>query len=149
MTLIGSYIYTIYDPFFVIEAKRLPAPRRDREREYLTGTDRTSGSATGGIQRFKLGLHGALVESAAIIGYVQSETTNHWFTTINNWIEDLIVSEAGTDCVWTESEKIDQLICNNVQNTAFALSTHSRDKKCRTPTIKIHHLWIVFATRSK
>ena len=58
--------FTKYDPFLVIEGKRLPAPERGREREYVTGFDKTSG----GLQRFKLGLHGASLEIAAMVAYV-------------------------------------------------------------------------------
>lgn len=54
----------------VIECKRLPTPGgKDREREYVSGFH-ANGSPTGGIQRFKLGLHGGQVHDAAMIGYV-------------------------------------------------------------------------------
>ena len=59
-TLIEGRLYSLFEPFLVLEGKRLPAPSRNREREYVTGADTTSG----GIQRFKLGLHGAKLPCA-------------------------------------------------------------------------------------
>ena len=48
--------YTKYDPILVIEGKRLPTPGSGREREYVTSA--TGEKPGGGVQRFKLGLHG-------------------------------------------------------------------------------------------
>jgi hypothetical protein len=53
---VGETYYSIYDPFLVFEGKRLPTPTPNREREYVTG----GRDKSGGIQRFKLALHGAL-----------------------------------------------------------------------------------------
>jgi hypothetical protein len=82
--------FTKYDPYLVVEGKRLPAPAKKREMEYVTGR----ADVTGGIQRFKLGLHGASVETAAIVGYVQDEDTDFWLVRINGWISSL----DGTEC---------------------------------------------------
>lgn len=66
--VIEAQPYTKYDPILVIECKRIPAPSRNREKEYVTGAkpDRISG----GIQRFKLGYHGARLDTVGMIGYV-------------------------------------------------------------------------------
>ena len=64
---IGQTYHTIYDPFLVFEGKRLPAPVVSREREYVIGGAKKSG----GIRRFKLGLHGAQQTTAAMVGYIQ------------------------------------------------------------------------------
>jgi hypothetical protein len=86
-TFVGRTYRTIYDPFLVFEGKRLPAPSKAREREYVSG-----GTAySGGIQRFKRGLHGATVEQAAIVGYVQDDGFAQWLTRINSWISDEVV----------------------------------------------------------
>jgi len=60
---IDARFHSIYDPFLVLEGKRLPAPSADREKEYLIGNRRN-----GGMQRFKLGLHGADLSIAVMIG---------------------------------------------------------------------------------
>ena len=49
MTYIEVQGYTIYEPFMLIEAKRLPAPSSDREREYVSGSYAASGGPSGGI----------------------------------------------------------------------------------------------------
>jgi len=92
ITTVDTYSYTIYQPFLVIEAKRLPAPSKDREREYVAGADKPSGA----IQRFRLGLHGAGVETALIVGYIESELPAHWHETINEWIRIFAI------CDWVE-----------------------------------------------
>lgn len=48
-TLIAGQTYQDDQPFLVFECKRLPADRKSREREYVTGENES-----GGIQRFKL-----------------------------------------------------------------------------------------------
>ena len=63
-TLIGARPYSVHEPFLVIEAKRLPAPGgKDREREYVTGTDRSSGGPTGGSLRRRFANERATVYS--------------------------------------------------------------------------------------
>lgn len=65
---IGARQYTIYDPFLAFECKRLPTPPpRDREQEYITGGIKKK---SGGVQRFKLGLHGANLDLVVMIGYI-------------------------------------------------------------------------------
>lgn len=143
ITFIGARGYPIYEPFMVIEAKRLPAPTNDREREYVTGTNKASGGATGGIQRFKLGLHGAKVKTAAIVGYVEKHSARHWMATINQWITDLAGKSSPDGCVWSEADKLQELICNDEQATATSMSIHRRKNACLTTFIRLHHLWVV------
>lgn len=142
-TLIGVRPYSIYEPFLVIEAKRLPAPGKDREREYVTGTDRSSGGPTGGIQRFKLGLHGSNVETAAMIGYIEKHSPRVWHGTINGWIADLIGITSTNGCVWSNADMLQPLQVNEGNRTAFSVSSHQRRHECVTSTIAIHHLWAV------
>lgn len=143
VTQIGASGYAIYKPFMIIEAKRLPAPTRDREREYVTGTNQTTGSATGGIQRFKLGQHGAQVETSVIVGYIQSQTVQHWHAAINQWITDLVAKPSSDGCDWSQTDTLGQLFCNEEQGTSTTESTHQRFGECVTPFIRIHHFWIV------
>jgi hypothetical protein len=79
--IIEAQTFTKYDPVLLIECKRLPAETQNREKEYVTGlpTDKISG----GIQRFKLCLHGAEHELAAMVGYIQDDTEITWIDTIN------------------------------------------------------------------
>jgi len=142
-TAIGVRMYTIYEPFFVLEAKRLPAPRNDREREYVTGTDRSSGGPTGGIQRLKLGLHGGRVDAAAMVGYIEKHLPHHWHGVINGWIDDLIGVTSADGCVWSSADKLQPIQVDEGNRTAFSVSMHQRRQGCSTPAIAIHHLWVV------
>jgi hypothetical protein len=149
ITFVGNYDYTINQPFMVIECKRLPAPSKNREREYVTGTNRTSGGATGGIQRFKLGLHGAKVETATIVGYVEEQTTRQWHVTINGWITDLAAGPSADGCVWSHVDRLQQLVCDDEHGASTAISTHERAEACLTQFIQIHHMWIVMRSGGK
>src|SRR6266850_472077 len=99
---VGAIFHSIYDPFIVFEGKRLPPPTRDREREYVTGGE----SKSGGIQRFKLGLHGAKHDLVALIGYIQGGSLREWFDQINKWIRDLESLSNSSDDKWSAKEEL-------------------------------------------
>jgi hypothetical protein len=144
ITLIGASGYTIYDPFLVVECKRLPAPSpKQREREYVTGKHQNSGNPAGGIQRFKLGLHGSKVETAAIVGYIEKDTPRYWYEAINGWIIELTAETSTEGCVWSRADVLEQLVCDDEQGTSTAVSMHTRADACVTPSIRLHHLWVV------
>jgi hypothetical protein len=136
-TIIGKVYHSIYDPFIVFEGKRLPAPSKDREREYVTGGVEKSG----GIQRFKRGLHGAKQETAVIVGYIQKSSPTSWLTQLNEWI----VSEAATPGVvdeqWAEDEPLAGFVHDVVNRSARSSSKHRRENSC-TNIIQLCHLWI-------
>jgi len=142
-TVIGVRPYSIYEPFLVVEAKRLPAPSKDRECEYVTGTDRSSGGPTGGIQRFKLGLHGSNVETAAMVGYIGQRSPRYWHGAINGWIADLMGGTSTAGCVWSTADLLQPLQVDEANRTAFSVSMHRRGREGVTPTIALHHLWVV------
>lgn len=134
---VGPRRHTIYDPFLVLEGKRLPAPSRNREREYVTGGETKSG----GIQRFKLGLHGEKLGVAAMIGYVQSQSTDHWFATVNIWLDELAASdEDGTR--WEPDERLQKYTPDTLKYTSICQSAHSRMPVAAGRTIRLFHLWI-------
>ena len=141
--LVGTRHYTIYKPFLVIEAKRLPAPIRDREREYVTGTDRRSGGPTGGIQRFKLGLHGGDVETAAMVGYIESGLPDHWLRVINGWIQELAAMPPMDDCPWNISEILYTGQADVARGVSTFASVHPRSASCITGAISLQHIWVV------
>lgn len=131
---IGARKYTIYDPLVPIECKRLPTPRgRKRERrEYL----HTRQGRTGGVQRFRAGLHGGGSEVGAIIAYIQAGTTLHWLGTINRWVN--VLRRANIDG-WTEAEKLTAFSANTSERTAHSTSAHPRGT---ASAIVLHHLWV-------
>ncbi len=130
-------LYTIYDPFLVVECKRLPAPVRKREKEYVSGTE--PNHITGGIQRFKLGLHSGNLSPAVMIGYIQSNTADHWCNQINKWISELTLNPIGDGCVWSKQEILSLLEKKVDTGLAKYTSNHMRTNQ---DSIEIYHLWI-------
>jgi len=130
-TVIEGRSYGILDPFLVLEGKRLPAPTHDREREYVTGGEKKSG----GIQRFKLGLHGALLRHAGIIGYVQRQSCDDWFASINVWIAEL----AKGSSEWSHDECLGELTKDEANHVASCVSRHGR-VDVKTGQICLSHL---------
>ena len=110
---------------------------------FVTGTDRSSGGPTGGIQRFKLGLHGGHVDAAAMVGYIEKHSPHHWHGVINGWIADLIGVTSADGSVWSSADKLQPLQVDAGKRTAFSVSVHQRAHGCSTPTIAINHFWVV------
>ncbi|GAA4464231.1 hypothetical protein [Novipirellula rosea] len=139
-TVIEGRTYHDDEAFLVMEGKRLPADRKSREREYVTGINES-----GGIQRFKLGLHGAQYAKAAIIAYVQNTNSTDWFKAINGWIEDLANS---ADATWTMSDQLRSLQPDPKSRTSRSESVHSRVRGA-SPMIILTHLWIEMNVSAK
>jgi len=137
--IIGASFYDIYDPVIVFECKRLPAPSPDREKEYVTGGIKNK---RGGIQRFKLGLHGAEHDIAAMIGYLQKGSANYWHDKINKWIIGLSSGITKDVCAWGKSEMLEKLEEDSLIGVANCQSTHNRTGSTKSNKISIHHLWI-------
>lgn len=132
---IGSRRCTHFDTLLPIECKRLPTPkdaRRD-EREYVI--DRKS--TTGGIQRFKSGVHGAEHRLAAMIGYLQADSPPVWHDRLNSWISEL---DATREQGWSSADMIHSQGLEEVAGLALLRSQHMRAKNLES--IDIRHLWI-------
>lgn len=131
--------HSIYEPILVFECKRLPPPRKDREKEYVTGGMQ---HRTGGIQRFKLGIHGAALNLVVMIGYIQKRTASDWHREINGWISQLCSGLESDGCVWNEKETLEPLEENSHTGVASCRSIHKRTTNQSSNEIEIHHLWI-------
>ena len=129
---------TKYKPFIVFEGKRLPTPRLSREREYVTGGEAKSG----GIQRFKLGLHGDKHNLAAIVGYIQEGEPKDWLKKINFWIQDLEGAIGVDGEIWSRTECLKQFKPDNVLGVAQARSSHTRIGSVTSRNIRLRHLWL-------
>ena len=126
---------TIFNTILPIECKRLPTPHgTDRdEREYVFSSKKT----TGGIQRFKEGYHAAAHELAGIIGYVQRDTCDTWYTRITQWIDGLIATrEQG----WSTKDYLTLKDNDTVRKLMILDSVHSRARDLKD--IEVRHLWI-------
>ncbi len=126
----------------VFEAKRLPTPGSQREKEYVIGLEKSYG----GIQRFKLGKqgHGSGFQLVAMIGYIQKDTPDLWLNTINSWIVELAENTSEGSISWEQSETLAKLKKDKKAHTARAISTHSRYAESN---ITIRHLWIIMNTK--
>ncbi len=124
-----------YDALFPNECKRLPTPKKkDRdEREYVT----TESGTTGGIQRFKLGYHGAAHTFAAMIAYVQERSFSHWLSQVNCWIRDLA---AGPNSAWSDSDILQTLSDDPATGISTLKSQHRRERGL--DGCELRHLWI-------
>jgi len=138
-TMIEAKFYSRYDPITVFECKRLPAPSHDREKEYVTGGKKYQG---GGIQRFKLGLHGPNHDIAAMVGYLQEGSACDWHDKINKWITELSNGTIADVCVWNMSEMLETLEVDSSKGLANCRSTHNRSGSVQSNKILIRHLWI-------
>ncbi|WP_149112157.1 hypothetical protein [Limnoglobus roseus] len=142
VTWIEAHPYSLYEPFMVIEAKRLPAPSNDREREYVSGPNEKDAKVTGGIQRFKLGLHGGGVDSAAMVGYVEAHSEQYWRDKINAWITALVGIKCHDGATWAASEVLQEFSRDELSGVVSATSIHGRHGSSRSDEISIHHLFI-------
>lgn len=72
---------------FYTEGKRLPKYKTSFEEEYVSGVN-TSGNPSGGIERFKLGIHGESqrLKHNGIIAYIENKTIAEWEKIINKSI---------------------------------------------------------------
>lgn len=137
--LIGAKLYTIYDSILVIECKRFPAPPpKNREKEYVTG----GADKSGGIQRFKLGLHGAKLNSVVMIAYIQKYSLRYWCRKINEWISELATGTIEDPCVWNESELLEMIDECVPKGISSCKSVHIRTGSTISNNIQIHHFGI-------
>jgi hypothetical protein len=137
-TDIGVYLRNTRNFFCWIEAKRLPTPdiEKDRdEREYvIVNKNNEKFRGNGGIQRFKEGKHASKLEYSIMIGYIQDDNNaDYWLSKINTWITDL----ANIDNIfWSHEDLLKKFVSNKCDRF---LSVHKRNEK--TPII-LHHYWI-------
>jgi len=134
--VVAGRTYTLFEVLLPIECKRLPTPAdhgRD-EREYVCVRD---GGTTGGIQRFKLGAHGAAHAMAVIIGYIQEGNAGQWLRRINRWL-----AEAGERDVLWAGERL-KAVPRATSAVRYFRSSHRRVRGGER--IELWHLWIVLS----
>ncbi|WP_053225121.1 hypothetical protein [Roseivirga seohaensis] len=132
---VGDRHYNEFDSFFSIEAKRLPTPGHNREREYVIGHQKPNGA----IERFKKGIHGRNLNYAAVIGYVQNEDFDFWFLKVNGWIEELIKT---SPTEWMDDDKLRKMAESNDQLAKFESDNIRIPAKSSSDKIRLFHFWI-------
>lgn len=127
-------------PLVKFEAKRLTAalPKK-REREYVIG-EYKNGQQTknsGGIERFKNLKHGEDVVHVGIIGYVQTDSFEHWEKKINGWIKEEINSPCDATLTWDDNDYLKP----NWSNGKLC-SYLSKPKRKKREQLNMHHIWV-------
>ncbi len=114
---------------FFIEGKRLPKYKTKTKQEYAVGKN-TFGNPSGGIERFKKGIHGApnRISNNGLIAYIENESIEYWANNVNDSIrENFNIDETMVkkDGLINEFSSIHQFECESVSST-----------------FKLHHFWI-------
>lgn len=130
---INGRVHNHYKTLVPIECKRLPKPAKADKREYLHRFTNT----TGGVQRFKHGLHGEKNELAVMIGYVQEETIPIWQKRIQRWTRGLVKSKVA---LWSVADTLSLNSHDVATKTAALTSVNTRSNSLRP--IRLRHLWI-------
>jgi len=150
---VGAYYYDCEDQLYIIEVKRLPAPSRvgqgDRSREYVVSDwdNRSSPTKhrTGGIERFKEGLHGGAFLRSAMVGFVQSKTPDFWLTEVNLWITDLVSNAISSHkASWGK----DDFLLQVTDTSVTAGLTEFKSKHLRSngqDHISLRHYWLMLS----
>lgn len=118
---------TTSSAIMVAEAKILPAPSSDREKEYVKGA-----TNNGGIERFKTKKHGDGLPEAALVAFVLENPHTDWHTKVNGWINDLVL----VDHFWKKEETLNDMI----SQTHFSYTTSQAFTV--SDAVKLHHFWI-------
>ncbi|WGH75386.1 hypothetical protein P8625_15135 [Tenacibaculum tangerinum] len=118
-----------YEPVFIMEAKRLPSPSVNREKEYVVGKT-PSGNPNGGIERFKYQKHGKGLSYCGILGYVERGNFEDWLDKINSWILELMPT-------WSEQEKLKFLEKESIQ-----VLLSSKVLREDSSELNLYHFWI-------
>lgn len=134
---INSEFYNTQESFFAMEAKRLGQTKKTREKEYLIGREEDGKyKHCGGVERFKMAIHGKNLQFGAMIGYVQANDFHYWQRTIDGWIDELVVGKISSCSRWSEKDKLQLL--NQTASTAKYRSENSR----QNGSIILFHLWV-------
>ena len=120
----------------VLEGKRLTIklPNK-RRREYVIGREEGGKHIhCGGIERFKLAIHGGKLNNAGMIGYLQDGTPDSWREKVNTWICDLCSQPF--DPAWSEREQL------TPQKTDGRVTEYSSVVNRIGSELHLTHLWI-------
>lgn len=114
---------------FFVEGKRLPKYNTRTKQEYAIGKN-TFGNPSGGIERFKKGIHGApnTISNNGLIAYIENESIEYWVKSVNDSIlENFNIDETmiKKDGLINEFSSIHQFECESISTT-----------------FKLHHFWI-------
>lgn len=118
-----------YTRIFFIEGKRLPKYNTQEKEEYVLGTN-NSGNSSGGIERFKKGIHGdpSGIFNNGLIAYVENNSFEYWFEKVNETIQG--------------NYNINEMMKKKVGFNNELISMHQFECNCNSVNFKLHHFWI-------
>ncbi len=127
------------DPFpriTVFEGKRLTASLGlQRRKEYVIGhEEKGKHIPCGGIERFKLSIHGRELNSAGMIGYIQEETPEYWHEQINSWISELSLRQ--DTLKWSAEEHLAPATTKGRISESASIVHRKNDQ------LHLAHLWV-------
>jgi len=137
--ILRKYSKPRHIPFCIIEAKRLPTPfySGSQETEYVCYKNVKK---QGGIERFKTGKHGNKLPISLMIGYIQKENANHWYTKVNEWITEQILKSSNDGISWINEDMLSKdLVFKDDEIITKYTSDHL---KSNSEKIKLYHYWI-------
>ncbi len=120
----------------VFEGKRLSANLDSRRRrEYVIGHEKNGKHIPcGGIERFKLSVHGGKFSRAGMIGYMQDGSPSQWLEKINGWVSELSLQHHSPN--WSEEELLVPAVTSGQVSKSESIVLRKNDK------IQLVHLWI-------
>lgn len=131
ISVLQTSTYSSTDPFFLIEAKRLPTPGSGREKEYVQGNH-------GAIERYKRSQHGKGLSTSSVLGYIEDKNSfEDWQKQICSWITDLINSNPDATIDWTNDDLLN--FTGSFSSTNKYNSSHKRKGDC---DINLIHYWL-------
>lgn len=124
------------DPFYLLEAKRLPTPGTGREREYVVGD---GSKQSGGIERFKENLHGDGLLYAGMIAYIQKDRKPSWLENVNQWITDLTTHPpTNARSTWSQNDVLRQ----ETTATPIVREFPSKHHRAHGGPLQLRHFWL-------
>ncbi|PZO25395.1 hypothetical protein [Flavobacterium lindanitolerans] len=111
---------------FYMEAKRLPKYKTKNEEEYVFGTG-VEGKKSGGIQRYKILVHGNLNSNYnGMVAYVETQTIDDWLLLVNNKLKDKYPTDTALTPINYDNEYTSLHKFENYEDKTFTM----------------HHFWI-------
>lgn len=132
--------------FFVLEAKKLGVTEPIRNKEYLVGhyikkNGKPKYLTCGGMERFKKSIHGKMLNQCGMIGYMFNNNFDFWHHQINNWVEELILTNSDSTIFWSKEDKL-LLQSKNHQKARYTSKNLRTKVDSKKDTVLIYHTWI-------
>jgi hypothetical protein len=114
---------------FYLEGKRLPKYQTQTGEEYVIGIN-NSGNPSGGIERFKAGIHGdpSRIFHNGLIAYVENNSIEYWNGKVNETIQQMY--------------GINEVLIKKIGFSNEYSSTHLFDCESNSEKFCLHHFWV-------